>query len=273
MKIAITGSTGLVGSRIIELLSNEFEFIPLRHNDVDITDGESVNQKINSLDFDIFLHLAAYTNVDGAETDRASAYCINVEGTKNITDSVEAKHKKMIYISTDFVFDGKAPPYLEDSPTNPLGYYGQTKYEGEQAVKDKGMIVRISYPYRKEFQAKKDFVRTIKSLLEQGKELKMVTDSLMVPTFIDDLAHALRHLMMNYTPEIYHVVGSQALSPFEAGKLIARNWNLDEKLVQPTTYAEYFNGKAPRPQYSDIRSNKNSFYKMKTFTQGLQDIK
>lgn len=270
LKIAITGSTGLVGSRIVELLSKDFTFIPLNHSDIDITNSGEVQQKLKDLDFDLFLHLAAYTNVDGAETNKEEAYKINVEGTKNILNVIEEKNKQLLYISTDFVFDGKTGPYFEDSQPNPISYYGETKYQGEQVVKDKAMIVRLSYPYRQNFEPKKDFVRTVKSLLEQKKELQMVEDSLFVPTFIDDVAGALSHLMKNYRPEIYHIVGASSLSPFESGKLIARTWNLDESLVKPITYKEYFNGKAQRPQFSDIRSKKNHFSPMKTFQEGLK---
>lgn len=270
LKVAITGSTGLVGSRIIELLSNNFTFLPLRHTDIDITNKNAVSEKLKSLDFDIFLHFAAYTNVDGAETNREEAYKINVDGTKNIAQVVASQNKKLIYISTDFVFDGTNPPYFEDSKPNPISYYGETKYLGEQALNGNAMIVRLSYPYRKEFEQKKDFVRTIKSLLEQQKEIAMVEDSLFVPTFIDDIAYSLSHLINNYFPEIYHIVGENSLSPFEAGKLIAKNWNLDEHLIKPVSYTEYFNGKAQRPKLSDIQSKKNTFQTMKTFEEGLK---
>lgn len=266
LKIALTGSTGLVGSRIIQLLSNDFQFIPLSHKEFDIINKTQVSSVLSDLEYDIFLHLAAFTNVDGAETSKDIAYKINADGTKNIFDAVSLKNKKFIYISTDFVFDGKNPSYNEDSIPNPISVYGASKFEGEKIVKDKAMIVRISYPYRlDDFVGKKDFVKTIKDLLIQEKIIKMVTDSLITPTFTDDIAYGLKHLLNNYSPEIYHLVGAESLSPYDAGNRIARKYGLNEELIQPIEYDQYFSTKAKRPKYSKITSKKNNFRSMSTF--------
>jgi len=273
IKVAITGSTGLIGSRIIELLKKKFIFIPLLEQEFNIIDQNQVCKRLKNTDFDIFLHLAAYTNVDGADIEKKRAFQINVQGTKNVFEAVDQKKKKFIYISTDFVFDGLNPPYFEDSRPNPLSYYGQTKYQGEQIVQKKGMIIRLSYPYRAFFAPKKDFVRGIISCLRQGKKLAMVEDSLITPTFIDDITHAIGYLLNNYSPDIFHIVGADSLSPYGAGKLIAKIFHLDESLIQPTTYQDYFKNKAKRPRYSEIKSKKNNFYKMKTFEEGLTKIK
>src|SRR3990167_11123404 len=112
----------------------------------------------------------------------------------------------------------------------------------------------------------------LKHLLEVGQELKMMQDASITPTFIDDIAIALKHLMTNYKPELYHVVGSQSFSPFNAGTLIAKHFKLNEDLIKPITFAEYETGKAPRPQYSEIKSKKNNFYQMKSFNEGLSRL-
>lgn len=273
LKVALSGSTGLIGTRITELLSNEFNFTPLLQSNVDIANKDQVYKAINEMDFDIFLHLAAYTNVDGAEKNQELTHTVNVTGTKNVFDAVTAKNKKFIYISTDFVFDGTQPPYDENSQPNPLSYYAQTKYQGEQIVKNKAMIVRLSYPYRAKFEPKKDLVRGIKTILEEKKPLQMVTDSLITPTFIDDIALSFKYLFNNYSPTTYHIVGANSLSPFETGKLIAKYFRLDESLIKPITYAVYFKDKAKRPQYSEIKSINNNFYKMRSFEEGLAEIK
>lgn len=273
IKIALTGSTGLVGSRIVELLADKFDFIPITEEQMDITDKDRVWQILKTVDFDLFLHLAAYTNVDEAQTQKILAHEINVEGTKNVFDVVYNLKKKFIYISTDFVFDGNKHPYFENSQPSPISYYGQTKYEGEKIVKEAAMIVRLSYPYRAHFPLKRDFVKNVRYLLEQKKVLNMVTDSLITPTFIDDIALALKYLFNNYSTEIFHLVGADSLSPYESGKLVAKVFNLDDSLIQPTTYQEYFKNKAKRPKYSVIRSKKNNFHRMKTFEEGLKEIK
>ncbi len=277
LKIATTGPTGLVGSRIIELLSADFEFIQLQYeNGFDITNKEIVSSHLKDLNFDIFLHLAAYTLVDRAEEENELAYKINVEGTKNVFDQVSQKKKKFIYISTDYVFNGLTPEVVfdENSQPDPVGVYGQSKYEGEKIVDGKGMIVRIAYPYRASYEAKSDFARKIKSLLEEGKNLKMITDSLITPTFVDDIAHALKHLMKNFSNEIFHIVGSTTSSPYDAGKLIAKTFSLDENAISKTTFVEYYKDFAKtRPQYTPTKSIKNNFHKMKTFEEGLLEIR
>ena len=272
-KIAITGSSGLVGTRIIELLSDKFQFIPLLQENMDISDKDSVNSYLKTISYDLILHLAAYTNVAQAESEKEKAFLINETGTKNLLDVVSSSKKQFIYISTDFVFDGTKPPYTESGIPNPISVYGASKYAGEKVVGTNGMIVRFSYPYRAAFEMKKDIVRTIKSLLEMGKPLELVKDSLMVPTFIDDIAGGLGYLFENYSNEIVHLVGKNALSPFTLAQTIAHVFGLDESLVKETSYDKYFMNKAKGPQFSDIRSEKNTFYPMHSFEEGLQIIK
>lgn len=273
VKVAVTGPDGLIGSRIFELLVNDFELIPLKQPEFDITKREIVQEKLKNIDFDLLLHLAAYTNVDEAEKNRDLVYKVNVNGTKNLLEIVQKKKKKMIYISTDFVFAGTNPPYFEDDKPNPVGYYAKTKYQGEQIVKNNAMIVRLSYPYRASFAKKKDFLRHVKHLLEQRESLQMVTDSMITPTFIDDIIYAFKHLLNNFSPETYHIVGTDSPSPYEAGMLIANTFNLDESLIQPTTYEKYFKNRAKRPQFSEIKSKKNNFSKMKSFEEGLNEVR
>jgi len=272
LKIALTGADGLVGSRIVELLKEDFEFIPIPQSQMDIINADQVKNVLQGIDFDIFLHLAAYTNVAGAEQQKDLAFKINLDGTKNVFETVSKKGKKFIYISTDFVFDGTSPPYFEDSTPNPIAVYAASKYEGEKIVKDQAMIVRIAYPYRASFDIKKDFFRTFKSYLEQKKPLTMITDSLMTPTFIDDIAYGLKHLFKDFTPETFHLTGGKAISPYEAALLVAKKFNLDKSLIGKITYEEYIKGKAALPKLADIRSKKNNFWKMKTFSEGLEEI-
>jgi len=272
MNVAITGSNGLIGSRVVKLLKNDFNFIPLPHSDLDITNQKEVVEKLNEIDFDILLHLAAYTDVDGTENNKSQAYDLNVNATKHLFEETQKLGKKMIYLSTDFVFDGKLPPYDELSTPHPIGCYGQTKFEGEEIVKDKAMIVRISYPYGISENGKADFVERLKKLLKQNKQLTMITDAAMTPTFIDDIAGGLSHLMKNFKPEIYHLVGRKTYTPFEIGKMIAKAYGRSESLIMPTTFQEYGKNKSPRPQYSIIMTSKNTFQPMKKFEEGVNLI-
>ena len=274
LKIAISGSTGLIGSRIQELLYHDFEFIPLLQQHVDITNKDQVWNFLKDIDFDIFLHLAAYTNVDQAEKEKELVYKINVEGTRNVFNAVLQRKKKFIQISTDFVFSGEHHPYLEDSkPDAHFGVYALSKFEAEKVITNQAMIARLSFPYRAKYEARPDLVRTLKSLLEQGREISVITDSLITPTFIDDIAHGLQYLLQNYTPQIFHLVGNQSLSPYEAVMKIADVFNLNKSLIKKTNFREFYKGKAPRPKMSVIKSKKNNFYKMKSLDQGLLEIK
>lgn len=273
LKIALTGGDGLVGSRIIELLKEDFEFINLPQKIMDITNKDEVIQVIKDINFDFFLHLAAYTKVSQAQIDKKNCYKVNVEGTKNVFEAVNQKKKKFIYISTDFVFDGKNPPYFEDSKPNPIGVYGQSKYEGEKIVGDEAMIIRIAYPYRAKFDLKLDFFRKFKRYLEEKKQLTLIKDSLMTPTFIDDIAFGFKYLIKNFSKEIFHLVGSDSLSPYEIGLMIAEKFKLDKKLIKKILFADFTKGKPYFPQWSVIKSKKNNFRKMKTFEEGLDKIK
>lgn len=270
MRVVITGSSGLVGSRIIELLGQDIEFIPLSQHYTDITNHNDVRAFLHSHEYDMLLHLAAYTNVDQAEKEPELAYAINVTGTKNLIES--NGDKPFIYISTGFVFSGNDASYDESSLPNPISVYGKTKYEGEKIVLGKGAIIRIEYPYRSPWNGKKDFVARIRELLASGKVITGITDSLFTPTYIDDIARGLLYSMQHYSLEIFHLVGSSSLSPFDAALHIASSFGLSKKLVQATTYDAFFSGKAKRPKNATIVSVKNTFCPMRSFEEGLEQL-
>lgn len=271
--IAGTGLDGMIGSRVQELLNPDFDFIHIPQKEMDISDIKAVENKLKAIDFDLFAHFAAFTNVDLCETEKELAWKVNAQGTKNVFETLQKMDKKMIHISTDFVFDGQNPPFFEDSTPNPISYYGQTKYEAEQIVKDRAMIVRLAFPYRANFEPKKDIVRTILGILKDGKTMTGVTDSTITLTFIDDIAYALKHLFENFSYNIYNIVGADSLSPYEMIMKTCEVFNLDKNLVSKTTYEEFYKGKALRPKNSIIKTNNNDFYKMKTFSEGLAEMK
>lgn len=273
IKIAATGLSGLVGTRIQELLHESFEFISLSQEDVDITNRQSVISAIDGIDFDFFLHLAAYTDVDGAEKNPELARLVNRDGTRHIFEAVKKKQKKCIYISTDFVFDGTAGNYDETSTPNPQSVYGLTKYEGEQVFEGEGLISRISYPYRANFEPKKDFVRSIIALLQNKTPLTGVADQILTFTFIDDIAHTIGNMCKNFSPGIVHVVGKNSMSGYDAMRLIAQTFSLDGNLIAQTSYDEFYKGRAKRPKNGTITSVRNTFYPMKTFEEGLAEMK
>lgn len=279
MKILGTGLSGLVGSRIVELLGyHTFENLS-RETGVDITKGELLAERIIGSNAPIVLHLAAKTDVDGCEEDRTlqeqgEAWRVNVEGTRNIVSACEETGKRLIYISTDFVFDGKKEDeYTEDDQPNPINWYGVTKYEGEKIVQNSTApwtIARTAYPYRASF-AKIDFVCGLIDRFKKGQSLSMVTDHLMTPTFIDDIASALAVLIETSATGIFHVVGSQHLSPYDAALTIADVFGFDRSLVGKTTRSEFFKNRAPRPHQLALGNAKLKALgvSMRTFEEGI----
>lgn len=271
--IATTGLDGLVGSRIRELLHDTFDFVNLHEKSMDITNKDSVNKAISKTEFDTFLHLAAFTNVDAAEENQETAYKVNVIGTQNVFNAVQDKGKKIMYMSTGFVFDGENPPYYEDSEPHPISYYGETKYEGEKIIDGKGIIIRIDYPYGGHVEYKKDIVESLIDLLQAKKPLSGVEDQILTPTFIDDIAQAVEHLALNIDSGLFHIVGADSLSGLDIIRTIGEVFDLDTSHIGSTSYEEFYKGKARRPQKSIMKSKKNTFTKMSAFRDGLERLK
>ncbi len=284
MKIPIlgTGLSGLVGSRVVELLSDSFEFTDLSmKTGVDITNEEQVLASFQNSPASIVLHMAAKTDVDSCEDDKiygeeGAAWIVNVIGTQNIVDAAKKYKKRLIYISTDFVFDGTKDFYREDMEVNPLNWYGITKAEGERLVKEANIsysIIRLSYPYRSYFDQKLDFVRRIIDRAKTKQKLLALTDHIFTPTFIDDIALALQILFERERVETFHVVGSESLTPLEAIKRITAKFDLKTDIV-PITRGEFFKDRAFRPFKLALKNDKISGLgiKMKRFDEGLNEL-
>lgn len=286
IKILGTGLNGLVGSRIVEILKDKYDFqLISRSTGVDITNKELVTDSINKSDAEMVLHLAAKADVDKCEEDKdlgkeGQAWRINVDGTRNVVDACKMFNKKLIHFSTDFVFEGDNTPtngYSEEDSPNPINWYAQTKYEGEKVVKntlDNFIIVRPAYPYGKSTAQKLDFVRIIIKKLQEHKEVYGITDHIFVPTYIDDIAIAIDKLIEAKVQGIYHVVGNTALTPYDALLIIADNYNLNKTLIKKTTRAEYFKNKAQRPYNLTLKHDKidKLGVRMSGFEEGIKLI-
>ncbi len=280
MNILGTGLSGLVGSRVVELLSPRHSFEDLSlDTGVDITDQTAVRERITKSNAPWVFHFAAKTDVDGAEGERTlrekgPTWIVNVTATEHIVSVCRTTKKKLLYISTDYVFDGIKDEYSEEDAPNPQGWYALTKYEGERCVAglgDQALIIRIANPYKRKTVGRADFVHKIINRLRGNQQLHAPTDQLFIPTFIDDIAHALAVLVDNNAFGLYHVVGSQALSPYDGARKIAALFGLDEGLILPTTFESYFQGRAPRPKRAVLKHDKITKFgvKMSTFDEGL----
>jgi dTDP-4-dehydrorhamnose reductase len=199
-QILTTGFTGMVGSRFSEMYGNKYEIQNLgKKEGVDITKYEDILTAFEANNAPVVIHMAAKTDVDGCEDDKllqeeGEAWQLNVISTENIVKAAQKTSKRVIYISTDFVFNGTKDSYDEDDEPDPVNFYGFTKYQGELAVTASGLsyaVLRISYPYRAEFPQKKDFVRKIVDIMKAKNKITAVTDHIYTPTFIDDIANGL----------------------------------------------------------------------------------
>lgn len=285
MKIPIlgTGLSGMVGSRIVELLSDKYEFADLSFNTrIDITSVDQVLEAFKNSEATTVLHLAAKTDVDSCEDDKilmeeGQAWLVNVEGTRNIVEAAQKYHKRVIYISSDFVFAGTKDFYTEEDVPSPVNWYGVTKYEGEKILEESGIshtIVRLAYPYRANFPQKQDFVRRIIEAGKENEEIKSLTDHFFTPTFIDDFAKALDILLPKELPGIFHLVGSQTLTPYEAVGEVFETFGFRGNII-PITRAEYFRNRAFRPCRLALKNDKITKLgaSMCSFTEGLIELK
>jgi dTDP-4-dehydrorhamnose reductase len=286
IKIFTIGGSGLVGSRVNEILSEKYNIDNLsRKSGINITQENSLNTISADTRHQIVILYAAKTDVDGAELDKelgenGEAYKMNVIGVQNILNACRPSSKKLILLSTDFVFNGQNTPekgFSEEDTPHPINWYGQTKYLGEEAVRNSGLpylIIRIGYPYRKEFEQKKDFVRALRDRLQNNLPVTAVTDHIMTPTFIDDIASALDILIATNQDGIFHVTGSKSLSPYEAALKIADVFDCERSLIKKTTRMEFFKGRATRPLNLTMNNDKigRLGIKMKTFEEGLSQF-
>lgn len=286
-KILGTGLSGLVGSRVVELLPH-YQFIDASlETGVDIVNYESLNNFFKkNVDSDAVLHMAAFTDTSAAwnEKNDQNGICwrVNVVGTENILKLCKEYSKYLIYISTDYVFNGaKEGPYLETDTPNPLDWYGQTKYEAEKIILNSGLsasIVRISYPYRSKFDQKIDLVRKILNKLQKGESVKLFDDQITTPTFIDDVASGLDKIIQKKPLGIYHLTASSFQSVYEMGLAIAEVFDLDKSLVTPSSLKEYLKNQDVRPYsfngaVSNERSKKILGIEMSDLVSGLVKMK
>lgn len=284
MKILGTGLSGLVGSRVVEILSSDWQFTNLSlDTGIDITNKDSLTEIFEKADYEWVFHFAAYTDVDLAEKQKdqgelSLAWKVNVQATDNIVTLCKEHNKRLLYISTDYVFDGKKEFYTEEDTPNPLGWYGKTKYEGEklvQRLREKSLIIRIANPYRAKPVGKTDFVHKIRDKLQNGESLVSPVDQIITPTFIDDIANGIYQCITKGLSGIFHIVGADSLSAYDASIQINEIFNCKKTNLGKTTCKDFFLDRAPRPCCAVLKHDKISKYGITphTFRLGLEKVK
>lgn len=246
-KILVTGARGMLGWALSRELSPEYQLVGIDIEDADITDENQIKEEIFNIRPDAVIHAAAYTEVDNCEKNKELTHRINAKGTENVARACKLIQAKLIYISTDFVFDGaKNTPYTEEDIPNPINTYGRSKLEGEkqiQAILQNYLIIRTSWLYGPHG---KNFVDTIR----QRSELKVVNDQTGSPTYTIDLARAIGLLLKKNPIGIIHVTNRGSCTWYEFAKKI-----LPFKEITPVSSLE-LNRLANRPGYSVLSNEK-----------------
>jgi len=270
-KVLVIGANGLLGTKLIYcLLSEKYNqnygpvaadiqnnLIPknVEFKNIDITNKENTINSITQINPDGAILSAAFTNVDKNEDERELAHNINSIGPENVALGCIKADSKLIHMSTDFIFDGTIGNYSEDDDPNPLSYYGKTKLEGEQRVIATGveyLICRTSVLYGW-YPARLNFITWVLKSLEDGNEINITTDQINSPTFANNLAEVLLHLIEYNKSDIIHTVGDCILNRYEIAIKCAEVFNLPQKLIKPI---ESFKQKAIRPKKGSLNISK-----------------
>ena len=242
MKVLITGSNGMLGHDLIDVLDGKHELIKTTSKSLDITDEDKVKDYIVNENPDIVINSAAYTDVDGCETNEEIAYKVNGEGVKNLALACKVVDCPLVHISTDYVFNGENnKPWMEDDEVGPISIYGKSKLQGEEAI-------------------------------ETHDTLTVVTDEIGTPTYTLDLAQAIAELIETEYYGIYHITNSDYCSWFDFAKYIFEVKNIDVNVVPVT--AEEFARPASRPHYSVLNNSNwvnNGFKPLRSYKEAIKD--
>ena len=273
MKVLVTGVKGQLGFDVVrELEKRNMEAVGVDIEEMDITDAQSVDRVIREAAPDAVIHCAAYTAVDAAEDNEELCRKVNAEGPQNIANVCKALDIKMIYISTDYVFDGQGErPWEPEDERHPLSVYGQTKYEGELAVQntlEKYFIVRIAWVFGVNG---KNFVKTMLRLAETHNKLTVVNDQYGSPTYTYDLARLLVDMVLTDKYGIYHATNEGICTWYEFACEIFRLAGIEME-VAPVSSDEY-PAKAKRPENSRMSKDKleaNGFERLPAWQDALK---
>lgn len=263
MKILITGASGFLGRKLLSVLSKNYTVSGTSFSQtekglyhLDVASKDEVDGLLSKLSPDIVVHNAAYVDVDLCEEKKDIAKRINVGGTQNVVNWCKSNNSKMIYISTDSVFDGKNPPYSEKSKAISVNYYGKTKLLGEKIVSSnlkEYLIIRpaVLYGYNSPDDRATFVVNTIKKL-KNNEKVYANTKKLRYPTLSDDVANGINILIEKNCRGIYHLGNNECVTMYEFALRIAKIFNLSADNVIGKEKTD----KAPRPLNPGLDSSK-----------------
>ena len=272
MKIMILGANGFTGRRILKRLSFKHQvlacslhpdILPEEGYEFHILDMQSVDATdalLNNFRPDVIINASAMSVVDYCEQHPEEAYALNVTAVKHLAEYSQSNSCRLIHLSTDFVFDGTATEaYTETDTTNPINYYGKTKQWSEEVIEQactNYAIARIEVVYGKPFNGQHgNIVHLVKTRLENGQSIRVVSDQFRSPTWVEDIARAIESLLSDKYQGIYHICGGETMSVADIAYRVAKHFGLDTSLIQPVTTDE-MNEATPRPLFSSITTEK-----------------
>ncbi len=274
MKVLVTGAHGQLGSDIVSILKNNHEVDGLSRSELDITNFTLTNRIIQQKKPEVVIHCAAYTKVDQAEKDVDQAFLVNAYGTRNMAVASQEAGAKLVYISTDYVFDGTSSvPYREFDVPNPVNNYGKSKLAGEEFVKNlsyRFFIVRTSWVFGKNGE---NFMKTMIRLAQNQKELYAVDDQIGSPTYTVDLAHFIEQLISSDKYGVYHASNRGFCSRYDLTKALMEELKAGITVKRAKTAS--FPTPAIRPAYSvldHMAIRLNGFRELPHWREGLNSF-
>jgi dTDP-4-dehydrorhamnose reductase len=266
-RLLIAGANGLLGQKLLHTFRGDYDILAtgiedkafvqgafFRYIRADLTQRTEVHNLVRAFEPTGVLNAAAYTNVDGSETDRENCWKVNVTAVEYLAAAAKKVGAKLVHVSTDYVFDGNSGPYNENSRPNPLGYYGKSKLAGENAVIASGVdyaICRTMVLYGVGIGLRPNFATWLADMLSQGRPVNIVDDQLGHPTISDDLAGAMRAVFESKKSGIFHTTGADYVSRYDFAIKMAQVFGFDASRINRSKTAD-LNQKAPRPLESEF---------------------
>jgi len=256
MRILVMGHKGMLGSDLMAVLGRDHEVSGVDVGEFDITSAPNCHRVIGEFNPAVVVNAAAYTDVDGCETNRDACFAVNAEGVLNVALACRDRGAKVVHYSTDYVFDGtKMEPYLEDDPCRPINAYGASKRKGEERLietVESHVLIRTAWLYGRQG---KNFVKAILAKSREEGVLRVVDDQVGSPTCSLDLAQATKVLIELDCRGIYHVTNRGVCSWYQFAQRILEYAQVSGVTVEPIKSHE-LNRKAARPAYSVLSNRK-----------------
>jgi dTDP-4-dehydrorhamnose reductase len=288
-RVLITGANGFLGHYLTALLVNDYKVIatgkgPCRidlshanfqYESLDFTQQETVEAIFQKIKPDIVVHAGAISKPDDCELNKDFAYKTNVVATEQLLTQSLLYKSFFVYVSTDFVFDGQRGMYIEDDVPQPINYYGETKLLAEKAVQAYSYdwtIVRTVLVYGQPQAGRDNILTIVAKALKEGKTSRIVDDQVRTPTYVEDLAGAIKTIIAKKATGIYHISGKDVLTPYHMTVAVARYLGLNETLIEPVN-ATTFQQPALRPPKTGFlltKAERVLGYKPVSFEEGLQ---